>query len=119
MVKASLWTFGRNPAERESGHTSAPPLSASCEANGLRLYLQASIDAPLLGMKSVANHTLAVFPPTTTAWMPFGFVNGLITASPGSFFQLAYGSSPCAPSGPSMLETIEFPQYDPAVFSTF
>jgi hypothetical protein len=40
-------------------------------------------------MKSVANQTLAVFPPTTAAWMPFGFVNGLIGASPGSFLQLA------------------------------
>src|SRR5690242_1674511 len=38
-------------------------------------------------MKSVANHTLAVLPPTTTAWMFFGFVNGLIGVSPGSFRQ--------------------------------
>jgi hypothetical protein len=41
------------------------------------------------GMKSVANQTLAVSPPTTTAWMPFGFVNGPIGVSPGSFLQLA------------------------------
>src|ERR1039458_7348704 len=53
------------------------------------IYRQASIDVPFSGMKSVANQTLAVFPPTTTARMLFGLVKGFISVSPGTFFQLA------------------------------
>jgi hypothetical protein len=49
-----------------------------------------SIEALFSGMKSVANQTLAVFPPPTTAWMPFGFVNGLIGVSPGKGTQPRY-----------------------------
>jgi hypothetical protein len=48
----------------------------------------ASIDALFSGMKSVANQTLTVFPPATTVRMFFGFVNGLIRASPGSFLRV-------------------------------
>ena len=64
------------------GKDLTPEASALC-------HLQASIEAPFSGMKSVANQTLAVFPPTTTAWILFGLAKGLIGVSPGSFFQVA------------------------------
>jgi hypothetical protein len=55
----------------------------------IRFYAQSSILMPRRMPKSVTNHTVWTFPPTTTTRIALELVNGLTTASSCSFLQLA------------------------------